>query len=75
MLFLAARVLVGLLSVGFPALLSQIGLKGLGVLILALLVASLLIGTIWTPRTRGKSLEEIERERYGSAESAEAAVA
>lgn len=74
-LFLAARVLVGLLSVGFPALLSQIGLKGLGVLILALLVASLLIGTIWTPRTRGKSLEEIERERYGSAESAEAAVA
>jgi inositol transporter-like SP family MFS transporter len=69
-LFLAARVVVGLLSVGFPALLTQIGLKELGLLILALLGISLLVGTIWTPRTRGKSLEQIERERYGSPEPA-----
>lgn len=65
-LFLAARVLVGLLSVWFPALLTQIGLKGLGLLILGLLVASLLIGTAWAPRTRGKSLQQIEQERYGN---------
>ncbi|WP_243795206.1 MFS transporter [Saccharopolyspora gloriosae] len=65
-LFLAARVLVGLLSVGFPALLTQIGLRGLGVLILGFLVASLLIGTVWAPRTQGKSLQQIERERYGA---------
>ena len=64
-LFLAARVLVGLLSVGFPALLTQIGLDGLGLLILGLLAGSLLIGTVWAPRTRGKTLEQIERERYG----------
>ncbi len=74
-LFLAARVVVGLLSVGFPALLTQVGLKGLGLLILGLLVASLLVGTIWTPRTRGKSLEQIERERYGTPEVSEASKA
>jgi inositol transporter-like SP family MFS transporter len=30
-----------------------------------LLIVSLVIGTIWTPKTRGKSLEEITREQYG----------
>lgn len=65
-LFLAARVLVGLLSVGFPVLLTQIGLEGLGLLILGLLVAALLVGTIWAPDTQGKSLQEIEQERYGA---------
>ncbi len=34
-------------------------------LMIALLSISLLIGTIWTPKTRGKSLEQITRERYG----------
>ena len=28
-------------------------------------IFSLLIGTIWTPQTRGKTLEQITRERYG----------
>ncbi|GAA3359550.1 MFS transporter [Saccharopolyspora gregorii] len=74
-LFLAARVLVGLLSVGFPALLTQIGLRGLGTLILGLLLGSLLIGTVWAPRTQGKSLEQIERERYGSGTTGGAVVA
>lgn len=32
---------------------------------MALVIISLLIGTIWTPKTRGKSLEEITKERYG----------
>ncbi|MBQ6643183.1 MAG: MFS transporter [Saccharopolyspora sp.] len=74
-LFLAARVLVGLLSVWFPVLLTRIGLDGLGLLILALLTASLLIGTLWTPRTRGKSLRQIEQERYGTAPTSDAVVA
>jgi inositol transporter-like SP family MFS transporter len=30
-----------------------------------LLIVSLLIGLIGAPRTKGKSLEEITRERYG----------
>ncbi len=32
---------------------------------IGLLLVSLVIGTIWTPKTRGKSLEEITREQYG----------
>ncbi|WP_404288069.1 MFS transporter [Glutamicibacter arilaitensis] len=65
-LFMLARVLVGLLSLVFPVLLSGIGLEKLGLLIIGLLVAALLIGTIWAPETRGKSLEEIEAQRYGT---------
>lgn len=34
-------------------------------IMMALLVISLLIGTIWTPQTRGKTLEQITKERYG----------
>ncbi len=33
---------------------------------LGLLVVSLVIGTVFAPETRGKSLEQISRERYGS---------
>ena len=65
MLFMLARVMVGLLSLVFPVLLSSIGLGNLGLIILGLLVAALLVGTIWAPDTEGKTLEEIERERYG----------
>jgi len=64
-LFMLARVMVGLLSLVFPVLLTSMGLEKLGLLILGLLAAALLIGTIWAPETRGKSLEEIEIERYG----------
>ncbi|MCD8296145.1 MAG: MFS transporter [Prevotella sp.] len=34
-------------------------------IMMGLLIISLLIGTIWTPKTRGKSLEQITKERYG----------
>ncbi len=34
-------------------------------LMMALLIVSLLIGAVWTPQTRGKSLEQITEERYG----------
>ncbi|WP_402462456.1 MFS transporter [Isoptericola aurantiacus] len=64
-LFMLARVMVGLLSLVFPVLLSGIGLQGVGLIILGLLVAALLIGTIFAPDTEGRSLEEIESERYG----------
>lgn len=66
MLFMLARVMVGLLSLVFPVLLDSIGLGQLGLLIIGLLVAALLIGTIWAPKTEGKTLDEIELERYGT---------
>ena len=34
-------------------------------IMIGLLLVALLIGTIWTPQTRGKTLEQITKERYG----------
>ncbi|MCI9889855.1 MFS transporter [Micrococcales bacterium 31B] len=65
-LFMIARVGVGLLSSVFPVLLTSWGLSNVGILLVALLLAALVIGGIWAPRTEGKTLEEIEYERYGT---------
>ncbi len=35
-------------------------------LMIGLLIIALIIGTIWAPKTRGKSLQQITEERYGS---------
>ncbi|CDD84644.1 minor myo-inositol transporter IolF [Bacteroides sp. CAG:462] len=37
-------------------------------IMIGLLMVSLLVGTIWTPKTRGKTLEQITKERYGDEE-------
>jgi len=41
------------------------GFHTAGIVLVCLLVFSLLVGVIWTPKTRGKSLKEITLERYG----------
>ncbi len=41
------------------------GFQLAAVIMMCFFIFSLLIGTIWTPQTRGKSLEQITRERYG----------
>ena len=72
-LFFAARIAVGGLSYWFPTLLAEQGVPFVGTLCIGLLVVALLVGTIWTPQTRGKSLHQIEVERYGEPVSARAA--
>ncbi|MGY1624509.1 MFS transporter [Geodermatophilus sp. SYSU D00965] len=72
-LFFAARIAVGGLSYWFPTLLAEQGVPFVGTLCIGLLLVALLVGTIWTPQTRGKSLHEIEVERYGEPVSARAA--
>ncbi|MGO1235235.1 MAG: MFS transporter [Microbacterium gubbeenense] len=66
LLFFAARIMVGLLSFGFPIWLDVLGLPTLGAILIAILAVSLIVGTVWAPDTQGKSLEQIERERYGA---------
>jgi len=63
-LFFAARIAVGLLSYFFPVLLTGAGVGTVGLIMIALLAVALVVGAVWTPNTRGRSLEEIERERY-----------
>jgi inositol transporter-like SP family MFS transporter len=72
-LFTAARVIVGALSLFFPTLLVSLGLAKLGILLLGLLTASLLAGLFFAPETRNKSLRQIELERYGETLSPELA--
>jgi inositol transporter-like SP family MFS transporter len=65
-LFFAARISVGLLSYWFPTLLVTIGLAKLGLVMIGLLMVSAVAGGLWAPHTQGKTLEQIEVERYGT---------
>ena len=71
-LFFAARVAVGLLSYVFPTLLAQQGVPFVGTLMIGFLLVALVVGAVWAPDTQGKSLQEIERERYGEPSGAAA---
>ncbi|MFT8636452.1 MAG: MFS transporter [Pseudoclavibacter sp.] len=64
--FFMVRLASGLISLIFPVILK--GPNGLlidGLILIGCLAAATLIGTIWTPRTQGKTLDRIEQERYG----------
>ncbi len=67
-MFFAVRGAAGVWSMIFPVILSSLGFKVAGTCMIIFLLLSLLIGTIWTPKTQGKSLKEIEKERYGALE-------
>jgi MFS transporter, SP family, inositol transporter len=65
-MFFAVRTATGLLSYFFPTLLAATGLTVVGLLLIGLLTVALVIGAIWAPDTQGKTLREIEVERYGT---------
>lgn len=64
-LFFAARVSIGLLSYFFPVMLATSGVPAVGLLMIGLLLLSLVVGAVWSPDTRGKTLTQLEIERYG----------
>ena len=68
-MFCVVRSVTGLLSYFFPTLLAVTGLTGVGLLLIGLLTVALIIGAVWAPSTRGRTLQQIERERYGRPES------
>jgi inositol transporter-like SP family MFS transporter len=63
-MFCVVRSFTGLLSYFFPTLLTVTGLTGVGLLLIGLLTVALVIGAVWAPETRGKTLQQIEVERY-----------
>jgi MFS transporter, SP family, inositol transporter len=65
-LFFVARIVVGLLSYWFPTLLAEQGVPFVGMIMIGALLVALLVGVIGAPDTRGKSLEQIEEDRYGT---------
>ncbi|MCU1644074.1 MAG: putative sugar transporter [Nocardia sp.] len=64
-MFLVVRSATGLLSYFFPTMLAATGLTAIGSLLVGLLTVALIIGAVFAPRTQGKTLQEIEIERYG----------
>ena len=65
-MFFAVRTATGLLSYFFPTMLAATGLTTVGILLVALLTVALIIGAIAAPDTQGKTLQQIEVERYGA---------
>ncbi|PAF14439.1 MFS transporter [Shouchella clausii] len=65
LMFCVVRTGVGLISLVVPAMISKIGFQTSGMIMIAFLVISLVIGVIMAPETRNRSLEEIQHERYG----------
>jgi inositol transporter-like SP family MFS transporter len=68
-MFCVVRTFTGILSYFFPTLLAVTGLTGVGLLLIGLLTVALVIGAVWAPETRGKTLQQIEVERYGNGAS------
>lgn len=66
-MFFVVRGSAGIWSIIFPTILGSLGFRVAGTVMIILLIISLLIGVIWTPRTQGKSLDQITKERYGNA--------
>lgn len=64
-MFFLVRGSAGIWSIIFPTILTSLGFTVAGTFMIVLLLISLLIGVIWTPNTRGKSLQQITEERYG----------
>ncbi|WP_246833216.1 MFS transporter [Williamsia sp. 1138] len=64
-MFFVVRTATGLLSYFFPTLLAATGLAWVGLILMICLTASLIVGVVWAPNTRGKELKDIEIERYG----------
>lgn len=64
-MFFAVRGSAGIWSIIFPQILSSLGFKYAGTLMIIFLIVSLVVGTVWTPNTRGRSLNEITKDLYG----------
>lgn len=66
-MFFAVRGIAALWGFGFVHIYGENG-EGFNTaanIMIGLLIIALIIGTIWTPQTRGKTLQQITNERYG----------
>jgi inositol transporter-like SP family MFS transporter len=66
-IFFAVRIACGLISYALPTLLATRGVAFVGTMMMIFLALGLVIGVIGAPDTQGKSLAQIEAERYGLA--------
>ncbi|MEC0304588.1 MFS transporter [Terribacillus saccharophilus] len=67
-IFALARIAVGLISLVVPLMITSLGFQAAGLVMIGFLVIAAVVGLVMAPETRGKSLEEIQEDRYGSVE-------
>lgn len=65
-IFALARIAVGLISLVVPLMISSLGFQAAGLIMIGFLVIAAIVGLLLAPEKRGKSLDQIQEERYGS---------
>ncbi|ALX49017.1 MFS transporter [Lentibacillus amyloliquefaciens] len=69
LMYFAVRTGIAIWSLILPTLMATLGFKTAGIVMIIFLVIHAVIGIVLAPATQGKTLEQIERERYGDTES------
>jgi inositol transporter-like SP family MFS transporter len=66
-MFFAVRSIAAVWGLGFVNIYGEDGegFSTAAYIMIGLLMFALIVGAIWTPKTQGKSLQQISKERYG----------
>lgn len=66
-MFFAVRSIAALWGLGFVGIYGEKGegFNTAAYIMMGLMIVALIIGAIWTPKTQGKTLQQITKERYG----------
>ncbi len=65
-MFFVVRGSAGIWSLFYATILTNLGWTVSSMMMISFLVISMLVGGIWTPKTQGKTLDKIVKERYGT---------
>jgi len=69
LMYFIVRTGIAIWSLVLPTLMATLGFKTAGIVMIIFLVIHAVIGIVLAPATQGKTLEQIERERYGETDS------
>lgn len=69
MMYFIVRTGISIYSFVLPTILTTLGFKVTGIIMISFLVIHAVIGVVLTPKTQGKTLSQIEEERYGESPS------
>lgn len=70
LIYFVVRSGIAVWSFILPTVMATLGFKVAGIVMTAVLVIHAIIGIVMAPNTRGKTLEQIEEERYGNTSTA-----
>lgn len=71
LMYFIVRTGIAIWSFILPTLMATLGFKVAGIVMITFLVIQLIIGLLLAPNTQGRTLKEIEKERYGNVVNSE----